>query len=163
MSLLHVARSWALVTTLLAGLVGCATPPPSAPQNDFWSGRLALNVAAEPPQSMSAAFELRGNAREGELALFSPLGQIMAVARWQPEGATLQQGERTFVYAHMDELTEQLTGTALPLPALFQWLRGMASEVPGWSADLSGHGDGRILAQRLTPLPRAELRIRLQP
>ena len=86
-----------------------------------------------------------------------------AVARWQPEGATLQQGERTFAYAHMDELTEQLTGAALPLPALFQWLRGLASEVPGWSADLSGHSDGRILAQRLTPLPRAELRIRLQP
>ena len=77
--------------------------------------------------------------------------------------ATLQQGERTLAYAHMDELTEQLTGAALPLPALFQWLRGLASEVPGWSADLSGHSDGRILAQRLTPLPRAELRIRLQP
>lgn len=163
MSLPPFVCRWALVTTLLAGLIGCATPPPSAPQDHFWSGRLALSVAAEPPQSMSAAFELRGDAREGELTLLSPLGQTMAVARWSPAGATLQQGERTLIYAHMDELTEQLTGAALPLPALFQWLRGLATEVPGWSADLSGHSDGRILAHRLTPLPRAELRIRLQP
>jgi outer membrane lipoprotein LolB len=148
---------------LLAGLVACATPPASAPQDNFWSGRLALNVAAEPPQAMSAGFELRGDARAGELALLSPLGQTMAVARWSPAGATLQQGERSLPYASMDELTEQLTGAALPLPALFGWLRGEPAEVPGWSADLSGHADGRILAQRQSPPPRAELRIRLQP
>lgn len=163
MSQRRTAWQWWFVTALLAALAGCATPPASAPQDNFWSGRLALNVAAEPPQSMSAAFELRGNAHEGELALLSPLGQTVAVARWSPTGATLQQGERTLAYTHMDELTEQLTGASLPLPALFQWLRGSSIEVPGWSADLSGHSDGRILAQRLTPLPRAELRIRLQP
>ena len=163
MSLRHTAwRRW-IGAALLATLAGCATPPTSAPQDNVWSGRLALSVAAEPPQSMSAAFELRGDAREGELALLSPLGQTVAVARWSPSGATLQQGDRTIAYAHMNELTEHLTGAALPLPALFQWLRGWATDVPGWSADLSGHRDGRILAQRLTPLPRAELRIRLQP
>lgn len=112
---------------------------------------------------MSAAFELRGDARAGELTLLSPLGQTVAVARWSATGAELQQGEHRTPYASMDALTEQLTGAALPLPALFQWLRGQAAEVPGWSADLGEHANGRIQAQRQSPPPHAELRIRLQP
>ncbi len=163
MSPLRVACQRALMAALLTVLIGCATPPASAPQDHFWSGRLALNVATEPPQSMSAAFELRGDARTGELALLSPLGQTVAVARWSATGAELQQGEHRAPYASMDELTEQLTGAALPLPALFQWLRGEATQVPGWTVDLGEHANGRILAQRQSPPPRAELRIRLQP
>lgn len=112
---------------------------------------------------MTAGFELRGNAQQGELSLFSPLGQTVALASWSPTGATLQQGEQRQQFASMAELTQQLTGAALPLAALFQWLRGQAAEVSGWSAVLSEHGDGRIEAQRHSPLPRAELRIRLQP
>ena len=112
---------------------------------------------------MTAGFELRGNAQQGELSLFSPLGQTVAQATWSPAGATLQQGEQRQPYASMAELTQQLTGTALPLAALFLWPCGQTAEVPGWSADLSGQGDGRIDAQRNSPLPRAELRIRLQP
>lgn len=160
---LRVACWRALMAALLAGLMGCATPLASVPQDNFWSGRLALRVAAEPPQSMSAAFELRGDARAGELALLSPLGQTVAVARWSTTGAELQQGEQHTPYTSMDALTEQLTGAALPLAALFQWLRGQAVEVPGWSADLSEHASGRIQAQRQSPPPQAELRIRLQP
>lgn len=153
----------ALLAAVVLGLAGCATPPVSAPQDNFWSGRLALRVAGEPPQSMGAAFELRGNAAAGELTLLSPLGQTVALARWSAAGAELLQADRVQPYASMDELTEQLTGAALPLPALFQWLRGEAAEVLGWSADLSEHATGRIVALRHAPAPQAELRIRLQP
>lgn len=165
------SRRW-LLAALLCSLAGCATPrspsPASAPtvQEDVWSGRLALNVeatAAALAQTMTASFELRGSAQQGELSLFSPLGQTLALASWSPAGATLQQGEQRRQYPGMAELTQQLTGAALPLAALFQWLRGQAADVPGWSADLSGQSDGRIEARRHSPLPRAELRIRLQP
>ena len=77
-----------------------------------------------------------------------PLG-----ARWSPAGAALLQGDHTQPYAGMDELTEQLTGAALPMPALFDWLRGRTADVPGWSADLSEHADGLIQARRLSPAP----------
>lgn len=152
-----------LLSLLVLVLTACATPPASAPQDNFWSGRLALRIASEPPQSLSAAFELRGNAQQGELSLLSPLGQTVALARWSPAGAALLQGDHTRPYAGMDELTEQLTGAALPMPALFDWLRGRTADVPGWSADLSEHADGLIQARRLSPAPAAELRIRLQP
>lgn len=151
------------MAALIASLTGCATPPASAPQDNFWSGRLALRIDTEPPQSLSAAFELRGHADEGELALMTPLGQTVALARWSAAGATLQQGEQQMPYASMDELTQQLTGATLPLAALFQWLRGQPVTAPGWSVDLGEPGAGRILAQRQSPLPRAELRLRLQP
>ena len=163
MSVRRAAGRRALLATLLASLAACATPPASAPDANFWSGRLALRIATDPPQTMAAAFELSGDANTGALALLSPLGQTVALARWSPDGATLQQGDRTTPYTDMKELSEQLTGAALPVEALFQWLRGDAVQVAGWTVDLSALPEGLILAQRLLPLPRAELRMRLQP
>ena len=154
-------RAW--LACLLLALSACATPPASAPQDNFWSGRLALSIASEPPQSVGAAFELRGNVDEGELTLLSPLGQTVALARWSAVGAALLQGEHSASYPSMDELTEHLTGAVLPMAALFQWLHGREAIAPGWLADLSEHANGRIQAERLSPLPKVELRIRLQP
>jgi outer membrane lipoprotein LolB len=50
----------------------------------------------------------------------------------------------------------------LPIAALFDWLAGRPAEVPGWQADLSGHAQGRLLAQRSLPAPVAVLRIVLE-
>lgn len=160
--------SWALGRRALVlgwalALAGCATRPPSAPEQGFWSGRLALRVDSTPVQSLNAGFELRGDARSGELALLSPLGSTLAEARWSADGAELRHSGATERYASMDELTQALTGAALPLPALFGWLRGQALAADGWQADLSGHADGRIAARRAHPLPAAELQLRLQP
>ena len=47
--------------------------------------------------------------------------------------------------------------------ALFGWLRGREGDVPGWQADLSRQGEGRISARRSTPLPTAELRVVFAP
>lgn len=147
---------------LLALLTACATAPrePVVPGEAIWQGRLALRVDGQPPQSLSAGFELRGSAQQGELALSSPLGQVLAVADWSAQGARLRQGGTERRYASVDDMTTDLTGTALPLAALFVWLRGQADAPAGWEVDLSGHAEGRLLARRTAPPPAAELRLR---
>jgi len=51
----------------------------------------------------------------------------------------------------------------LPIEALFDWLQGRATDVPGWAADLSTLAQGRLQAVRAAgELPRVELRILLQ-
>lgn len=148
----------------LALLSGCATRTPSVlpadgAERQHWSGRLSLNIASAPPQGFSTSFELQGQAQAGELRLFSPFGQTLATATWQPQGASLRQGERTLHYPDMDALTADLTGTPLPVAALFDWLRGRATPVEGWSVDLTEQTSGRLRAQRTSPLPEAMLRL----
>ena len=144
-------------------IAGCAHQTgqnaPFDSQTSHWSGRLGLTVASEPPQSYSAGFALSGNALVGELMLTSPLGSALAVMRWQPGQALLQQGEQTARFDSLEALVAQVTGTPLPVRALFGWLHGEPQSVPGWQADLSGLPDGRLFAQRLMPLPTAELRL----
>lgn len=151
-----------LAGVLLALLSACATPPrePVVPGEVFWQGRLALRVDSQPPQSLSAGFELRGNAQQGELALSSPLGQVLAVADWGAQGARLRQGGTERRYASVDDMTTELTGTPLPLAALYDWLQGKADAPAGWEVDLSGHAEGRLVARRMAPPPAAELRLR---
>jgi outer membrane lipoprotein LolB len=146
---------------LCAGsLVACATPrPPTA--SAFWSGRLALQLQSEPPQQWHASFELQGSAAQGELLLLSPIGTTLAKLSWTPGAARLEQGGRTVTSDNVSSLSERLGGTALPVSALFEWLAGRPADVPGWQADLSGHAQGRLTAQRSQPAPAATLRILL--
>ncbi len=124
-----------------------------------WSGRLGLTVDSEPPQSYSAGFTLLGNPQAGELSLTSPLGSTLAVMQWQRGEALLRQGEQTHSFASLDDLAATVTGTPLPVRALFGWLNGTPQSVEGWDADLSRLPDGRMTARRLMPLPTAELRV----
>lgn len=145
-------------------LAGCATSRPEAPKDaSFWSGRLALTVHSEPPQSYSAGFELRGTPAAGELQLTSPLGTVLASVHWSPQGAELRQGAQLTRRPSLDELTADLGGTPLPVAALFGWLQGQTADASGWNADLSRHSEGRVVARRLQPLPTAELRLVFQP
>ena len=144
-------------------LAGCAAPPkPSAPESNYWAGRLALSVAPPQRQSFSAGFELRGSAEAGELTLTNPLGGILAVLSWAPGSATLRSGGEVRRFDSVDALAEEATGAPLPIAALFDWLRGVASPVAGWAADLSQLGEGRLRAQRTEPPPLAELRLLLE-
>ena len=144
-------------------LAGCATPTrPSEPAAAFWSGRLALQVDQQPSQSFSALFELRGNARAGELTLTSPIGSVLAELAWQPGQATLRSGGQTRQFASVADLAREATGTAIPLEALFDWLAGVQATVPGWQADLSELAQGRLRARRSEPAPAADLRIALE-
>ena len=145
-------------------LTACAAPrPPVAPGQGFWSGRLALQVESEPPQSLSAGFDLTGSPEAGELVFTSPLGTTLATVRWRPGLAEMQQGTQVTRHDSLAALTTELGGTALPVAALFAWLRGTPEQADGWVVDLSRHADGRITAQRQQPAPAAQLRIVFQP
>jgi outer membrane lipoprotein LolB len=151
---------------LLAGVLllgGCVTPPkPPGPvdaQTGPWSGRLALQVEDNQSQSFSAGFQLKGSAAAGELALFNPLGGTLAVLAWGPRTATLRSNGQTREFESVDALVAHATGSTIPVAALFDWLRGTNTPVPGWQADLSLLDQGRLRAQRVQPPPPADLRV----
>jgi outer membrane lipoprotein LolB len=165
----------ALAVLAAAWLAGCATPP-SAPGEPAWtSGRLAVNIAADAgraAQSMSAAFELRGDDRSGELRLNSPLGTRVAQARWAPGLAVLDTAEGERRFDTLDELSRQALGEALPLAALPDWIAGRpwpaaphlrrddGFEQLGWRVVLLHLADGVIEARRPAP-PAVVVRLRL--
>jgi outer membrane lipoprotein LolB len=120
---------------------------------------MALQVDGQDTQSFAASFELQGNADAGQLSLFTPLGGTVAVLEWAPGRATLRSGQDVRNFGSLDTLVAQVTGTPIPVAALFDWLAGTASPVPGWTPDLRQREEGRITARRDTPLPAATLRI----
>ncbi len=144
----------------LLALAGCASPRiQPADTSAFWSGRLALQLQSTPPQSWSASFELQGSAERGQMVLLSPIGTTLARLSWTPEAAWLEQGQDKTESHNLQSLSQRLTGTDLPIAALFEWLAGHTALAPGWQADLSGHAQGRLTATRSTPAPEAVLRI----
>jgi outer membrane lipoprotein LolB len=155
-------------------IASCAVNTPANGQlglkNDvstgLWAGRLALLVQApeaEKNQSFFASFELQGNASEGSLSLFSPVSTV-AVMSWKPGLALLRQGGQTEPrqFESAQAMIEQVTGAALNVPALFDWLQGRERSVSGWQVDLSQQPQGRIVAKRISPSPALELRIALE-
>lgn len=152
-----------LLLVLLWALSGCAQPPRTAEADTRqWSGRLALQIEGQAAQSFSAGFELQGSAEQGALTLYTPLGGVVARLQWEPGRALLQSGSNTQSAASLDGLLEQATGAPIPVAALFAWLAGEHAPAQGWQADLSGLDQGRLVAQRHTPEPRATLRIALE-
>lgn len=154
--------SGALIATFL--IAGCAsisrTKAINDPENGFWAGRLSLQVQSEPAQSFYAGFELKGKPERGELTLISPLGSVLGVLRWSPQEAVLDSGDHKIQrFESVDALMAQATGAAVPMNALFAWLRGDSASVSGWTADLSRQVEGRITAQRALPAPQADLRV----
>ena len=102
-------------------------PAPPAGTGDVLSGRLALRVepvANEAPRSVSAAFDLRGDSRAGSLGLSTPLGSMLAQARWSPAEVVLTTPRETRRFASLDELTREALGESVPIEAWFDWLRG---------------------------------------
>ena len=150
-----------LLLASAAVLAACATAP--EPGQATWSGRLALQVHSEPPQSFSAAFTLRGAPARGDLSLTTPLGSTLAYLAWEPGTAVLRANGEVRRFDSIETLSREAIGTALPLAALFDWLAGRPAEVPGWQADLARVDAGRLVARRASPAPAAELRIVLDP
>lgn len=147
---------------LAACLAACSTPPPRPTTADHpsWSGRLSLQIDTQPVQHYSASFELSGGPNQGELSLFSPFGQTLAHARWTPDSAHLTQSGRQQDFLNLDDLSQHLTGTALPVAALFDWLRGLPTAQNGWYLDnAKPPSPGRFTARRDAPEPTAQLRI----
>lgn len=162
------ARAAAFAAALLLAACASVAPPGIEPQGETLSGRLAVNVAqapdGTPARSLSAAFELQGDARIGRLNLSTPLGSMLAQARWSPGHVVLKtpQGEREF--SDLDGLTREALGETLPLAALFDWLRGhpwpgapstqiappagSGFEQLGWTVDLTRFEQATVVASR---------------
>ncbi|MEO7114236.1 MAG: lipoprotein insertase outer membrane protein LolB [Caldimonas sp.] len=184
-------RLWG-ATVIAAGalvVVGCTTVPgPRADDGgETLSGRLALRVDAQGPEaarSFSAAFDLRGAASAGSLGLSTPLGSMLAQARWSPTDVVLVTPQGTRRFASLDALTRDVLGESVPIEAWFDWLHGRpwpgapstpvaASTAPsapstpesfmqlGWAVDLSRFVDGAVSATRASPAPTVTVRIRL--
>ena len=160
-----LAAAWAAAFAM--ALAGCAAlaPRPAAPlpaAAAAWSGRLSLQVPDDPNGSFAAGFELKGTPQQGELALFTPIGSTLGIVQWEPGRAVLRSPARATEYASLDELITQVAGTPIPVTALFDWLRGVATPVPGWRPNLAQAAQGRISAQRFDPPPQADLRVILE-
>ena len=103
-------------------------------------------------------------AAPAKLNLSTPLGSVLAQARWAPGSVVLDtaQGERQF--ADLDALTGEVLGESLPVAALFDWLRGRpwpgaasrATAPPaepgfeqlGWAVSLARFDDAWVVATR---------------
>ena len=139
----------------------------STPGVASYQGRLSLRIASDPPQSLYAGFSLNGDAQTGDLTLNSPLGNTLAYLSWTPQTAVLKANSETKEFPSASALIEVVTGTTIPLSALFDWLAGKNTPAVGWEIDLSeirpdSNNDGavqRLVAKRNTPLPTADLRI----
>jgi outer membrane lipoprotein LolB len=153
-------------------------PPVPASEGPLLSGRLAVRVEGDAQRSFSAAFELRGRAEAGSMSLNSPLGSQIGRADWSPaRGVQLHDGDGTRRYERLDDMAIDLTGEALPIAALFDWLRGRpwpdapTSELAsaghsgfrqlGWDVQLDRLAEGWLVAVRDSPPPRVTVRAKL--
>ena len=167
-----------LVALLIAG---CASVEPAVPVTggDAFAGRLSVRVepaGSAPARSLAAAFDLRGSPAAGTLGLSTPLGSMLAEARWRPGAVVLVTPQGTRRFADLDALTREVLGESIPIEAWFDWLRGRpwtgapsasSPDVPqgfeqlGWRVDLGRFDEGSVLATRTSPPPTVVARIRL--
>ena len=158
-----------LLVAVLMGLLlsGCATPNRTdkaitneQASSQEWQGRISVQVFGDAPTSMSASFLLRGDANNGELDLYSPLGNTVGALQWTPHFVQLSDGNKHQYFSSLAELTEKTTGAALPINAIFSWLQGRNEQATGWQADLSAVSQGALTARRTAPAPEVTLRIK---
>lgn len=169
-----LVRVASVLLTLL--LVSCAAPAPPGGGAPWLSGRLSVRVDATADRqanNVAAAFDLRGNDRHGELRLATPLGNVIAEARWDAGGVLLATGQSHRRYADLDTLSREVLGEALPLRAFPEWLSGRPwSGAPstaradgfdqlGWHVSLARFGEGFLEATRAAP-PAVQVRVRLE-
>lgn len=150
-------------------VAGCATGPGAAILNSgsrIWRGRLAVRVDADKNDrlgsSVTAGFELTGNATEGGLTLYTPIGGTAAVLTWSTKQASLLSQSKVRYFSTLQVLIGEVVGTNIPVDALFAWLNGTDASAEGWTADVTDFINGRISAKRTEPSPAAELRIVLE-
>ena len=174
MSAVNAARPRARLASLLVACISaallsaCALAPPSdAVRGETLSGRLAIKVDASdaaPARSVSAAFELQGGPNAGRLDLSTPLGSVLAQARWSPGSVVLATPHGDTHFADLDALTSEVLGESLPVAALFDWLNGRpwpgapsVTSVPpaepgfeqlGWTVSLARFDEAWISARR---------------
>ena len=163
--------SRAVAASLVAAVLvsACAVAPKAVDglAGETLSGRLAVRVEASagvPARSVSAAFELRGDAGNGQLDLSTPLGSVLAQARWTQGSVVLATPQGDTRFEDLDALTSAVLGESVPVAALFDWLRGRpwpgAASTPsvapaepgfaqlGWVVNLARFTDAQVAARR---------------
>jgi outer membrane lipoprotein LolB len=170
-----VTRLRAAALLVAALLAACASPPRQPGELPWTTGRMSLRIDAtptQPMQSVSAAFELRGDGTSGELRLNSPLGSRVASARWAPGLAVLSNSDGERRFGNLEELSREALGENLPLAALPDWLAGKpwtgaphdsteaGFDQLGWQVSLARRSEGWIEARRSSP-PAVLVRVRL--
>ncbi|MFN0184708.1 MAG: outer membrane lipoprotein LolB [Aquabacterium sp.] len=171
---------WRLAAAAAAAalaLVACTSMPPAASDSARLGGRLSVQVDSDPPQRQSAGFDLSGDAQAGRLLLTTPIGTAVAEATWVDGRATMTDGHGTRHYNSLAALGQEALGEAIPMAALFDWLRGRpwpgaaVDAAPegrrgftqlGWSIDLSGFTDQGLITARRSAPPMVTLRVRLE-
>ncbi|MFT7723042.1 MAG: outer membrane lipoprotein LolB [Roseateles sp.] len=160
---MKVLRAAAPLALALA-LAGCAQlpkAPPAAVDPAHLSGRLSVTVAGDAHRRGSggaASFELFGGPLAGRLELTSPLGSLVARASWAPGLATLQTPGDERRFDDLDALTRELLGEAVPVAALFDWMRAR----PWPAAPHRPTADGfEQLGWRIEPRPPSLVATRL--
>lgn len=128
-------------------------------------------------QSVTAQFELEGRPGDGLLSLSTPLGTLMAQARWVGNQAELTGPDGKRKTGSLDALTNEALGQSIPVGALMNWLQGRpdpdAPSAPlpapdlgftqiGWNINLNRWNDRLITATR-DGLDRVEVRVKLDP
>ena len=172
------AARWATIATSAWVLAACASVGlPAGEPGQTVSGRLSVRVAGQPERGISADFELQGSARDGQLLLSGPLGTTLARAVWSPGQAVLASAGSETRFPDLDSLTTAALGEAVPMAALFDWLRGRpwagagsvarGDGVPGfeqlgWQIDLARWAEGWVEARRAAP-PAVTVKARLEP
>lgn len=175
------SRRWVAACLALC-LSACANlapkPAPALNEGDVrLSGRLSVQVAGSSGRASggNAGFELTGSPAAGQLELSTPLGSLVARASWREGDVLLQTPDSERTFATLDDLTRELLGEAIPVAALFDWLRGRpwpqapsqdlnpgtGFEQLGWRIDLSKQSEGLILAHRPSE-PAVTLRARIE-
>jgi outer membrane lipoprotein LolB len=138
---------------------------------------MSVRIAAgggQGERAVTLLFDLRGQPEAGAIEFSTPLGNIVAQARWSPSEVmlTTPQGEQAF--ADLDSLSRETLGEVLPLAALFDWLQGrpwpaaasntavggQAFDQLGWRVDVSELGQARLGAQRALA-PAVQVRVLL--
>lgn len=166
----------AAAALLLAGCASVAPRPPDLAAASpalvaelHLSGRLSVQVENASDQSGrggNAGFDLSGSPAHGVLELSTPLGSLIARARWDRAAgeAVLETPGRERRFGDLDALTREMLGESIPVEALFDWLQGRAwagspsaplpeagnvgFEQLGWRVDLRRYADGLLVATK---------------
>jgi outer membrane biogenesis lipoprotein LolB len=166
-------------------LTGCASLAPSAKLADAGferSGRVSIKVddAQGMPQQFAAGFTVQSSGSNDQsglrLLLTDPLGNIQAEVVSGAEGSSLRLPNKpTQQYGSFSELTQTLTGVAIPPSAWRYWLLGrLDPTLPGKAIDADNltqagfairiaarHGDGAPRVISIGRTDRADLVVRL--
>jgi outer membrane lipoprotein LolB len=173
----------ALIVSVAVLVLGCASSPGSKPpsssaepqpgvtqtgpegapaKRNHFEGRISVNVKSDPPQYLSAPFEIDGDIKSGELKLYGPLGGLAMMVQWEPDRAVLIEGERRRVVPSLDWLLERVTGAKLPVSLVFDLLSGQPVQSDDWWIEPRNGNDKRLRVVRMQPLPQIELTLLLK-